>query len=105
MPNYLIRRLAILGAISIFGVLFIQAYWVRRAFTLKDSEFNQTVTIALRQVAQKIADFNGSELPKQNLIQRTSSNYYAVNINDNICLLYTSPSPRDRQKSRMPSSA
>ena len=24
---------------------------------------------------------------------------------DDICLLYTSPSPRDRQKSRMPSSA
>ena len=26
-------------------------------------------------------------------------------VNDEICLLYTSPSPRDRQKSRMPSSA
>ena len=25
--------------------------------------------------------------------------------NDRLCLLYTSPSPRDRQKSRMPSSA
>ena len=25
--------------------------------------------------------------------------------NGNVCLLYTSPSPRDRQKSRMPSSA
>ena len=25
--------------------------------------------------------------------------------NDKLCLLYTSPSPRDRQKSRMPSSA
>ena len=25
--------------------------------------------------------------------------------NSNLCLLYTSPSPRDRQKSRMPSSA
>ena len=25
--------------------------------------------------------------------------------NDGTCLLYTSPSPRDRQKSRMPSSA
>ena len=24
---------------------------------------------------------------------------------DRLCLLYTSPSPRDRQKSRMPSSA
>ena len=28
-----------------------------------------------------------------------------VRRNDEICLLYTSPSPRDRQKSRMPSSA
>ena len=26
-------------------------------------------------------------------------------IKENSCLLYTSPSPRDRQKSRMPSSA
>ena len=26
-------------------------------------------------------------------------------VNDKSCLLYTSPSPRDRQKSRMPSSA
>ena len=29
----------------------------------------------------------------------------ALNIQINDCLLYTSPSPRDRQKSRMPSSA
>ena len=28
-----------------------------------------------------------------------------AHINGNTCLLYTSPSPRDRQKSRMPSSA
>ena len=29
----------------------------------------------------------------------------AVNRDPEVCLLYTSPSPRDRQKSRMPSSA
>ena len=28
-----------------------------------------------------------------------------ANLNEKTCLLYTSPSPRDRQKSRMPSSA
>ena len=28
-----------------------------------------------------------------------------IDLSDNSCLLYTSPSPRDRQKSRMPSSA
>ena len=30
---------------------------------------------------------------------------WVVLLTNNICLLYTSPSPRDRQKSRMPSSA
>ena len=30
---------------------------------------------------------------------------HAKSLKDNACLLYTSPSPRDRQKSRMPSSA
>ena len=38
------------------------------------------------------------ELLKENL----SSNSF---LNNRSCLLYTSPSPRDRQKSRMPSSA
>ena len=38
-------------------------------------------------------------------------NYTGTNVNNprdilsDVCLLYTSPSPRDRQKSRMPSSA
>ena len=31
--------------------------------------------------------------------------FYAGDMKDILCLLYTSPSPRDRQKSRMPSSA
>ena len=35
--------------------------------------------------------------------EQTSVKIYKMNGND--CLLYTSPSPRDRQKSRMPSSA
>ena len=84
MPNGLIRRLVIFGALSIMGIVLIQGYWLQRTFSLKDSEFNQTVTIALYEVAQKIASFNEAELPKSNLIQRQSSNIYAVNINDNI---------------------
>ena len=47
----------------------------------------------------------GEKLPSL----RTISNEYGVSLNTAIqvyyCLLYTSPSPRDRQKSRMPSSA
>ena len=35
----------------------------------------------------------------------TSPPVVSAGVSDNTCLLYTSPSPRDRQKSRMPSSA
>ena len=38
-------------------------------------------------------------------LTETKDNVTKVNINPKDCLLYTSPSPRDRQKSRMPSSA
>ena len=42
-----------------------------------------------------------------NLLVNTDSLVENVHFNDIVicCLLYTSPSPRDRQKSRMPSSA
>ena len=38
-------------------------------------------------------------------IKLISKDRYPKTILANTCLLYTSPSPRDRQKSRMPSSA
>ena len=39
---------------------------------------------------------------KQEVEKQTAA---VKNVEKSICLLYTSPSPRDRQKSRMPSSA
>ena len=39
-------------------------------------------------------------------VKTDSPGNFALDVNGNTsCLLYTSPSPRDRQKSRMPSSA
>ena len=41
-----------------------------------------------------------------NQYSNNSSNiYYVTGIDTTICLLYTSPSPRDKRQSRMPSSA
>ena len=48
---------------------------------------------SLRQLKAPFADFVSKLAPHSSLMQLS------------ICLLYTSPSPRDRQKSRMPSSA
>jgi len=51
---------------------------------IEEKKFHQSVTIALRNVAQSLATFNKSSLPKTDLIKREASNYYAVNINDAI---------------------
>ncbi len=84
MTNNAIKRLLILGALAVAGIIFIQAYWVVNTWYLKDGEFDSSVRISLRKTAESIAAFNKSNLPKQNLIQRRSSNTYAVNINDEI---------------------
>ena len=53
-------------------------------------------------------EFGSAEALRLNLVQRVVPAGQQLNEALNIaqaCLLYTSPSPRDRQKSRMPSSA
>ncbi len=84
MANNMIRRLIVLGGLSIIGIIFVQSYWLLKTWDIKDKEFDQTVNIVLRNVAERMAKFNKTILPKENLIQRKSSNYYAVNINSEI---------------------
>jgi two-component system phosphate regulon sensor histidine kinase PhoR len=84
MPNYLFRRLLILGGLSIIGIISLQSYWLLKTWDIKDKEFDQTVNIVLRNVASRMAKYNKTLLPKSNLVVRRSSNYYAVNINSAI---------------------
>lgn len=84
MPNHLIKRLVILGGLAVFGILFIQSYWMVKTYDLKEEEFHSTVSLSLRKVAESIAKFNTAKLPKHSLIQRRSSNIYTVNINSAI---------------------
>jgi len=84
MPNNLIRRIIILGGLSIIGILFVQSYWLLKTWDIKDKEFDQSVNIVLRNVGERMAKYNKTLLPKTDLVQRRSSNYYAVNINSAI---------------------
>ena len=57
---------------------------------------------------KKEMEFLEKELdPKEEelTLEEQKLNHLSEELNDYACLLYTSPSPRDRQKSRMPSSA
>ena len=79
-----VRLLLIPGTLAICGVLLFQSFWLIETWRIKNEEFDEVVMKSLRRVAEKIADVNDSELPKTNLIQKRSSNYYAVNVNSAI---------------------
>ncbi len=82
MKSNQIRIAVILGSISVIGIIAFQLYWVNKSFDLAEQQFNQTVEIALYNVAEKMASFNGHALPNENPVRQISSNYFIVDIND-----------------------
>ena len=79
MSRSTIRLVIILGVIAITGILAIQIYWVKRAFDLKSQQFNQTVMVSLRNVANQIsASYKLSNF--ENPVDQVSSDYYVVNL-------------------------
>ncbi len=82
MKNSTIRRVVVLGALAIIGIIGVQSYWVMKTWDLREQEFHQTVNIALRRVAEDLSELNNSVLPLKNLITQVSSNYYVVNMED-----------------------
>ena len=73
--------------------------------TLLYKRFQETHTV------ESLPNFNPfneniwKNLPEPYMISTSGEFYHTSNELIHICLLYTSPSPRDRQKTRMPSSA
>jgi two-component system phosphate regulon sensor histidine kinase PhoR len=84
MRSNTIRWLIVLGTLSIIGIIAVQWYWVTRTLELKESEFHQSASIALKNVATKMAEFNKSTLSHRGLITRVANNYYVVNVNSDI---------------------
>jgi two-component system phosphate regulon sensor histidine kinase PhoR len=55
-----------------------------RAWDINEKQFNQSVNIALINVAREISEYNNHRLPNKNPVFRYSSNYYIVNIESQI---------------------
>ncbi len=81
MKRNQIRFIVILGAFAIIGIIIVQIYWLKNAWSIKEKEFNQTVQIALRQVAEKMSAYSQTVLPNANPVNQLSANYFVVNLN------------------------
>jgi two-component system, OmpR family, phosphate regulon sensor histidine kinase PhoR len=77
-----IRIVVVLGIITIAGIIIFQVFWVLKTFDLKEKQFNQTISIALFNVAERLAAFNNTVLPNESPVQQLSSTYFVVNVNN-----------------------
>lgn len=84
MKSSTIRFIVILGALCIIGITITQIYWVRRAFDLKEQEFERTVNTALYNVAQQIFEISKTPSPAINPVKQLSTNYFIVMVNSEI---------------------
>ena len=57
------------------------------------------------EIIMTVLPFLGSSRKKRKVMAQEVKEFSELVKDQYTCLLYTSPSPRDRQKSRMPSSA
>jgi len=79
-----IRFVVILAALSIAGIVITQWYWMRRAFDLKEAEFERTVNAALFNVASQIFEINNTPSPAANPVKQLSTNYFVVQVNGEV---------------------
>ena len=76
-----LRIVIALAVISIGGIATTQIYWVRKAFDLKENQFNDDVNRALENVASQIFEINKMAVPANGLVKQESSNYFTVLVN------------------------
>ncbi len=81
MSRNTLRIIIILAAISIAGITVTQIYWVRRAFDLKENQFNRDVQSALRAVADRIYEINKAQSPANSPVEQLTTNYFVVLVN------------------------
>lgn len=84
MKSSSIRFIVILAVLCIVGITITQLYWVRRAFDLKEQEFERTVNAALFTVANQIFDINKTPSPAMNPVKQVSTNYFIVMVNGDV---------------------
>lgn len=82
MTNQSIRWSVAIGIIAILSVLGMQTYWLIEALKIENSEFNQSVQIALLNTAKRIAATSeASDMPIENPVKQIYSDYFVVNTN------------------------
>ncbi|WP_266365035.1 sensor histidine kinase [Tellurirhabdus rosea] len=82
MSKKTISALVVLSALAVIGILSTQVFWIRKAYDLRERQFEQTVTESLEATARDISASRPDSCTKlEAQIVPLSSAYYLVNLN------------------------
>lgn len=84
MKYTIVRRVIILGAIAIAGILGTQSYWLMSSWDLNEQDFDQKARLALYNVAEQLSALNGTALPTRDIVRQRSGNTFVVNTQSEI---------------------
>ena len=84
MRNRSIQILIALTLAMLVGIGIAQFIWFRRAFDLKEKQFNHNVHLALRAVAERFFIFSNQAVPEISPVEQLANNYFTVMLNAEI---------------------
>ncbi len=84
MSRKSIYLIVFLATISLIGIIITQIFWVDKAFTIKDREFNDRTVIALTSVVERIQALNLDSSDVDEPVVQETSNYFVAHVNDTL---------------------
>ena len=73
-----LRRIIILGSVVMTGLLIVQGFWMNRAFNIEERQFDHSVQVALKNIADSIvAETRSGDIGNAHIRQLSSKFYFA----------------------------
>jgi len=76
-----LRRVILFGSMVMMGLLVVQGFWIKRAFDIEERQFNHTVQVALKNIADSIVAENSNAKPQETHIKQLSSKFFYAELN------------------------
>jgi two-component system phosphate regulon sensor histidine kinase PhoR len=84
MQRKTLRRIIIFGTVVMTGLLIVQGFWMSRAFNIEERQFNHSVQVALKNIADSIVSESPENKNAAIRIRQLSSKFYFAELNSSI---------------------
>jgi two-component system phosphate regulon sensor histidine kinase PhoR len=84
MSRKTIRLIIFFAAFTVIGVFSFQIFWVKKAFSLEEKQFNERVHVALSSVVKEVQKLNKDSSAIYEPVKQISSNYFLASTNDTL---------------------